>query len=116
MTQPFRKVENALTTHLVVLVPSTSGGRKVDIEHRVDETQRYLTKLFGGTTKVNAQGTYTGRNGRVVKERISEVEIYTSPEQWEQKKNALLGWLRSKKKGWKQEELAIKYEEDMFWV
>lgn len=116
MVQPFQKVSNALTQHLVVLVPSTSGTRRVGIEARVAETQRFLTKLFGGTTRVNAVGTYTGKGGTVVKERISEVEIYTTPEGWEEQREALLGWLRSKKRAWNQEELAIKYEEDMFWV
>ena len=112
MVQPFKKVRNALTTHLIIYVPSTSGN----FEQRVEETQKFLTRLFGGTTEQGGIGTYVGKQRKVIKEDVAKVEVFTTPSLWESKKDALLKWLRSKKKAWRQEELAVEYEEDMFWV
>ena len=112
MVQPFKKVDNALTTHLILYVPSTSGN----FEQRIEETQKFLTKLFKGTTETGGVGTYVGRKHKVIKEDVAKVEIFTTPELWEKKKDALLKWLKQKKRAWKQEEMAVEYEEDMFWV
>jgi len=114
--KPFDEVSMALTKHLVVLVPSTEVSKRVKSSGRVAETQAFLTRTFGGTTTVKSVGTYTARDGRVIKEPISEVETYTTPKMWAEKKPVLLRWLASKKREWKQEELSIKFEEDMYWV
>jgi hypothetical protein len=112
MVQPFKKVRNALTTHLIVYVPSTNGN----FESRIDETQKFLTHLFGGTTEEGGVGTYVGKKRKVIKEDVAKVEVFTTPAVYEKKKDGLLKWLKGKKKAWRQEELAVEYEEDMFWV
>ena len=116
MVKPFNNVTNSLTQHLVIIVPSTDYDKSVGVKKREEETQRVLSKLFGGTTSVRAVGTYMSQEGKLIKERVSEVEIFTTPQAWEKNKDALTRWLLAKKREWKQEALAIKYEEDMFWV
>jgi len=119
MTQPFKKVEQSMTTHVVVYVPSTIRNSNVspkEFQNRIDEVTSYLTRIFGGTTKITATGTYTGKSGKVTKERMSKIEIFTKPDEWEAKKDNLYKFLKLKKKAWKQEEMAVEYEEDMFWV
>ena len=119
MVQPFRKVNNSLTTHIVVYVPSTLHTKKVsegEFKRRITETTRFLNGLFGGATKVEAQGSYLGKGGRLIKESVAKVEGFTSPSEWELKKSKLHAWVGSKKKSWKQEEIAIEYEEDMYWI
>lgn len=110
--QPFKEVNSSFTTHVVVYVPSTDGSLK----RRVDETISFCTKLFGGTTQVNAIGTYTGVKHNVIKERVAKVDIFTTPQNWELKKSKLHSWLKVKKRSWHQEELALEFEEDMYWI
>lgn len=119
MVQPFRRVNNSLTTHIVVYVPSTLHAKKVsdsEFKRRIAETTKFLNKLFGGSTKVEAQGSYLGKGGRLIKEGVAKVEGFTSPSDWELKKARLHEWVMTKKKSWKQEEIAIEYEEDMYWI
>lgn len=119
MVQPFRRVSNSLTAHIVVYVSSTLGAKKVsDVEfkRRITETTKFLNNLFGGSTKVEAQGSYIGKGGKLIKESVAKVEGFTSPQDWELKKSKLHSWIGSKKKSWKQKEIAIEYEEDMYWI
>jgi hypothetical protein len=111
--KPFVGTSMELDTHFVVYIPSTSGNYK----KRIDEAIGFFTKLFGGTTEFSAVGTYVSqKTGMVIREKVALVDVYTTRDNWDKKKDMIKGWLKSKKKAWKQEELAIQFEEDMYWV
>lgn len=111
--KPFQGTSMELDTHFVVYIPSTSG----DYKKRINEAISYFTKLFGGTTEFSAVGTYVSqKSGLVIKEKVALVDVYTTRKHWDAKKEMIKAWLKSRKKLWHQEELAIQFEEDMYWV
>ena len=119
MVQPFAKVDASLTTHLVILVPSTNKATKVSdamFQSRINDTQKFLANVYGGTTKVNAEGVFFSKDGERIEEKIAKVEMFTTPTDWSKNRAQLIAWLRKKKKEWQQLELAIEYEENMYWV
>jgi hypothetical protein len=119
MVLPFKKVSKELITHLIVFVPSTKDVDKPisdsEFNKRVKETSSFLSELFGGITKISGTGAYHSKKG-LVTERVAEVETFTDPSSYEQKKNKLHKWLMKNKSAWGQENIAVEYEEDMYWI
>lgn len=103
-----------LTTRVAIYVPSTIDGVKPittkEFAKRVSRTQRFLNKLFGGTTRVRAQGSYVMRGGKLVKENVAVVESFTTPKSWLKEDKRVLGWVMNKKKKWGQESVSFEYE------
>ena len=120
MVLPFRSVQKELITHLIVFVPSTQNVdvviSKKDFDARVKLTSKFLSNLFGGTTKISGTGAYQSNKGKLVTEKVAEVESFTDPASYEQKKDKLHKWILARKKDWGQESIAVEYEEDMYWV
>ena len=120
MVLPFSKVNKELLTHLIVFVPSTKDVdvpiSDVEFNKRVKLTSSFLSSLFGGTTKVSGTGAYKSDAGKLVTERVAEVETFTEPSNYELKKGKLHKWLMDRKKDWGQENIAVEYEEDMYWI
>lgn len=119
MVLPFKSVQKELITHLVIFVPSTQDVytpvSKSVFTKRVKLTSDFLANLFGGTTKISGTGAYQSKRG-LVTERVAEVETFTKPKSYEQKKDKLHKWILARKKDWGQESIAVEYEEDMYWV
>lgn len=119
MVLPFSSVQRELITHLIVFVPSTRDVdvpiSSVEFDKRVKLTSSFLSSLFGGTTKISGTGAYQSKRG-LVTERVAEVETFTKPKSYEQKKDKLHKWILARKKDWGQESIAVEYEEDMYWV
>jgi hypothetical protein len=119
MVLPFKKVQKELITHLIIFVPSTRDVDKPisdsDFNKRIRLTSSFLSDLFVGTTKISGTGAYHSKKG-LVTERVAEVEAFTSPTDYEQKKGKLHKWLLDRKKEWGQESIAVEYEEDMYWI
>jgi len=115
MAKPFKqKVGTELDTHVIVYVPSTGGGQP--FQSRIKETSDFLTKLFGGTTKIRTVGTFKGKSGETVAEKVTKIEIFSKPEDWKRHNSKVREYLIRKKKEWNQEELAFEFEEDLFFV
>jgi hypothetical protein len=72
--------------------------------------------LFGGTTKISGTGAYQSNKGKLVTEKVAEVESFTDPTSYEQKKDKLHKWILARKRDWGQESIAVEYEEDMYWI
>jgi len=62
------------------LVPSTQNvSRRISparFNQRVRMQQRVMTNVYGGTTTTHGTGTYTGKRGGLVKERVAMVESF----------------------------------------
>lgn len=103
-----------LRSSLTVLVPSTTAkAKKISRKQftaRIKGTQNYLNRQFGGTTKVSAQGSYTLKSGRLIKERVAKVTAFASPKAIRLKRSKILKHLSNKKKVWGQESLAVELE------
>ncbi len=111
--------DTGLTTSIVIYVPSTDASQKSSralLTKRVKETQSFLTRTFGGTTKVSGFGTYTSKQGNVIGEAVAKVEVFTTPKTWNAKDHILLNWLKTKKELWGQESIGWEFEESMHFV
>lgn len=71
-----------LEAEITVVVPSTKGVREQrplsrgEMNERVDLVRRYLSKLFGGYTSVNATGGYVMKDGRLIHENVVNVTSF----------------------------------------
>jgi len=71
-----------LEAQITIVVPSTQGIRrqrslsKAEMENRVDGVRKYLAKLFGGYTSVNATGGYVMKSGKLVHENVVNVTSF----------------------------------------
>jgi hypothetical protein len=106
--------EHGLSTYSAIYVPSTKGVNKKISEgafsKRITETQRFMTKEFGGTTTDREVGTYTAKSGSVVKERVAKVENYSSFTDWKKKDTKVRKFVKDKAKEWGQESISFEFE------
>lgn len=113
-------LEGGLPIQFAVVIPSTKqADEKIApsaFAKRVKDTKEFFTKKFGGTTTERAIGTYTDKNGRVIGEDVSVVEVFTNEETWDREDEAVKKWLQSKKKAWGQESLGFEYEGDLIFI
>lgn len=109
-----------LDTRLVVYVPSTYHNKKIsdkEFDARIKETADYITRLFKGTTRFRAKGTYaSGKNNGVVEEQVSTIESYATKESWEEHQKEFYDWLHDKRIEWGQESIAFEKETDMTFI
>ena len=69
-----------LPIQTATLVPSTLFDKRVSatiFRKRVDETRRFLSKLFGGYTSVQVKGGFVSKKGTLIKEPIALIVAYS---------------------------------------
>lgn len=72
-----KNIKPALTHKATITVPSTlgtSGAAPEElVERSIEIVQNDFSLMFGGSTTVQAQGTYKADNGEIVKENVTLV-------------------------------------------
>ena len=105
--------------HLVIFVPSTKEYDKVitskEFKNRVKEVSIFLSKLFGGTTRVKGVGSYQ-LEGKDITEKVVMVETFTTPKKYNLHDLKIKKFLMSKKKEWGQDSMGYEFEEVMYFV
>jgi hypothetical protein len=116
--KPFAGTKDDFKIHFMLYIPTTEFNiQKKGLEpKRMKEALDFLNKTFGGSTEINAVGSYTGNNGKLIREKVFLIECYTHGKEWNANKEKVKAWLLKKKKEWKQESMALMFEEDMYWV
>jgi hypothetical protein len=103
-----------------IYVPSTTEKSKIisdeEFANRIRETQKYFSKLFGGFSKVNIEGGFVTSEGKVVKERIAKVTVYSTTDSMKANENKVKEWLVKKQKDWKQESIGYGVEGDLYYI
>lgn len=106
--------EKGLQTYSAIYVPSTRDvDKKISnkaFNRRVQETQKFLSDKFGGSTTDRRVGTYVSRKGKLVREDVAIVENYSDFNDWKRKDQNVRSFLKKKKKDWKQESLSFEFE------
>jgi len=96
-------------------VPSTIDGDRpindVEFQNRINETETFLRKTFGGTTSVRGSGTWVDRNGKPVKEQVAIVETSVEPVEYRENKEYLVGYARAKRTEWGQDIITVEMED-----
>ena len=110
--RPFGGFKKHFATHFTIYIPATGPG---SLNSKIQETSRYLISLFKGSTEIKATGNYMDKSS-LIKENVCKIDVFTTPDQWKRHKEGIKEWLRKKRIQWKQKDLAIEFEEDMYWV
>jgi len=109
-----------LPIQTVTFVPSTTKKSKkisgAALRKRVNETRRFLSKLFGGYTSIKAVGGYIAKDGKLIREKAIKVTAYSERVGFMKKKAKWFKYIRMKKKQWGQESMGIIIENDMFYL
>ena len=107
------------SVHLVIFVPSTKEYDKdissKEFNVRTKEVSRFLSKLFGGTTRVKGVGSYQ-LEGKDINEKVMLVETFTTPSKYDQHDKKVKKFLITKKKEWGQDSMGYEFEETMYFV
>ncbi len=124
---PLRLPKNAerLEAAIGIIVPSTKGVKtqrvinNIEMNKRVDDVRKYLSKLFGGYTSTNAIGGYVmKRDNKVVHEDVVIVTSFgdsgTAKDKEKQKK--LLNKMKLWAIEWNQESTGLIWENDFIMV
>jgi len=106
--------KKGLNIRIAVYVPSTQGLTRripaINHKRRAKEVADAMRSLFGGTTSVNAKGSWSS-NGTVAREDIILVESFTKTADWKKNANKLRLFLLKKKKEWEQESISYEWED-----
>lgn len=109
----------ALPVQTVTIVPSTNYDKAIsayEFNRRVEDTRRFLSNTFGGYTSVRSVGGYVAKGGALITENASAVTSYATVESFKKNKGKWLSWCRNKKKEWKQENIGVIVENDMYYL
>ena len=110
----------ALPIEVSVLVPSTKNASdkigKAEFANRIEETQNYLSTLFGGFTSQDAEGGYTSEEKGLINEDVYEVTSFASAKDFKNKFETLVNQVKQWCKSWGQESIGLILEGDMFYI
>ena len=113
------KNKTHLPVEMSVYVPSTIKDKQIsesEYNKRIDYVRKQLSMWFGGYTSLKATGGYTMKNGKLVKENISEVVAFADKDEFQMRKPELIKFLSKLKHNWKQESIGLEVEGDMWLV
>jgi len=113
------KNKTHLPVEMSIYVPSTIKDKQIsesDYNKRIDYVRKQLSMWFGGYTSLKATGGYTMKDGKLVKERISEVVAFADKDEFQKRKPELIKFLNSLKSKWHQESIGLEVEGDMWLV
>jgi len=122
-TLPFKK-NNVDVYHLpietAVYVPSTTTGQKQlsnkDFMVRVKETEKEFAEMFGGYSSVQITGGYVTKNGKVIREKVAKVVIFSDAKSMIKHREKVKSFLVNKKGEWEQESLGYEIEGDLYYI
>lgn len=112
---PKSKVDS-MPIDVSIIVPSTRKDKKVskkEFSNRIDETGKFMIKIFGGDTTSLAHGGYKSSSGKEIKEDVASVNASMTYEQFNKNKDKLAQFIKDKQKDWNQETIAFKVENDL---
>jgi len=110
-----------LPIQTAVIVPSTYDVNKVisaaEFKRRIITARNGLSRLFGGYTRVKAEGGYYSSDKKqVIRERSAIVISYSERDNFMRRRAQFYAWVRKLKRIWKQESIGIIIENDMSYI
>lgn len=107
---------------LSLFIPSTtknSEGKDMEVTSReftgrLQDAERKLSNLFGGYTRVNAEGGWVNEKDRLVEEKVGSVTTYVTESALTEKRAELERYIEGIRKSYKQDSIGIGFEGDMF--
>ena len=108
-----------LPIYQAIYVPTTDFDKKIgkkEVKRRIEEAEKWLSKTFGGYTQVKAVGGWVNQNGKLVKEQVYKVIVYSDRASFKKNQQALLRKLAEWKRKWNQDILSYEYENDLYFI
>jgi len=103
---------------LTLYVPSTQGLSNevstAEKERRIEEAERKMSRIFGGTTEVSAVGRWYDDRKKFVKEDIGKITSFTTPKDYTEGREKFEKYVRQIAKKYNQKSLTLEFEGDMF--
>jgi|LGOV01.1.fsa_nt_gb hypothetical protein len=104
-----------------ILVPSTKRADKpvtqTEMNKRVSNVRKYLSKQFGGYTSVKGiGGYYSDDKKKLIKEKVMKVTGFAQAEDFQKKRPQVLQQLSKWSKKWGQESLGYEHEGDLYYI
>ena len=117
----FRTPEGATRLKVLqkVTVPSTEYDKPIPqwkFQKRVDDVQKWLSKMYGGETTMTGDGGYVAKDGILIEEPVMVVTAFADTQKFNENKDVLVDQLKRWKNKWKQESVAYQYEDDLFFI
>ena len=104
-----------------ILVPSTKKADKpispTQMDKRVMDVRKYLSKQFGGYTSVKGiGGYYSSDKHKLIKEKVAKVTGFATAKEFTQKRPDVLKQMSKWSKEWGQESLGYEHEGDLYYI
>ena len=122
-TLPFTK-SKLKTFHLpietAIYIPATGSNQKEvsdsQFKERIESAEKQLAKLFGGFSTVEVSGGYTLIDGKIVKEKVAKIIVFTTSDTLGKHQAQLKNWLLKKGDQWNQESMGLEVEGDLYYI
>jgi hypothetical protein len=102
---------------LSLYVPSTQGKSKriltTEFNKRLGDAEKTMSQLFGGYTKVNAEGGWVD-NGKVIQEPVGKVTSFTTVKDFEKGKAEFEQYVEHIRNKYRQASISLEFEGDLF--
>lgn len=111
-----------LEVEIAIYIPSTQGIQaqrpltEKEMNLRVKNVQRFLSKLFGGYTSFKAQGGYLLNTGQLVSENVTKITAFGDSPMSETENDTLLSKCKYWAKKWGQESIGLEHEGDLYLI
>lgn len=106
-----------LESKVEVFVPGTTGVSEItDTSSYVEQTARYLSEWFGGSTVTENKGYYVADNGELIIEPIFIVWAFCSTKQLEKFAPKVIAWAEKMCKELRQESVGVVINHQMLFV
>ena len=102
---------------LKIYVPSTVIDTPISqSEHktRINNTERFLSSLFGGYTSAEVTGGYYSQDDGLISEPVVVVSSWATPENYQKHRGKIERFIKTKQKDWGQEAIGFEFEDDFF--
>ena len=102
---------------LKIYVPSTVIDTPISqSEHktRINNTERFLSSLFGGYTSAEVTGGYYSQDDGLISEPVVVVSSWATPENYQKHKGKIERFIKTKQNEWGQEAIGFEFEDDFF--
>ncbi len=72
--------------------------------------------MFGGFSTVEVSGGYTLIDGKIVKEKVAKIIVFTTSDTLGKHQAQLKNWLLKKGDQWNQESMGLEVEGDLYYI
>jgi len=109
-----------LELEMAVYVPSTTVAdqiiSKTLFQKRIQEVEKYLSKLFGGYSSNSVEGGYVSKEKGLIKEDVSKVTAFGTEDAIKKNFKPLMRQISKWCEEWGQESMGFEFEGDLYYV